>query len=172
MTRLTRPTWSLCAILAFAGFLPTLSSAQAVISGRVTGEQGQSLSGASVQINELNIAVPVDASGNFTITVPEARVNGQTIVVRSRAIGYKPDTRTVLLTSGRQTLTFTLARDVTQLSEVVVTGVAVATQQIKLPFTVNRLDSAAMPVTGTNAIAQLQGKIPGATVVSDRKSVV
>jgi TonB-dependent SusC/RagA subfamily outer membrane receptor len=166
MTRLTRPTWSLCAIVALAGFLPTIASAQAVLSGRVTGDQGQALSGASVQINELNIAVPVDASGNFTITVPSARVNGQTVVVRTRAIGYKPDTRQISLTEGRQTLTFTLSRDVTQLSEVVVTGVAVATQQIKLPFTVSRLDSAAMPVTGTSAVTQLQGKIPGATVVA------
>jgi TonB-linked SusC/RagA family outer membrane protein len=166
MTRIVRFTRSLCAIIALAVLVPTVSYAQAVLSGRVSGEQGQAVTGASVQINELNIAVPVDASGNFTITVPEARVNGQTVVVRTRAIGYKPVTRSIQLQSGRQTLTFTLARDVTRLNEVVVTGVAIATQQIKLPFTVNRLDSSSMPVTGTNPISQLQGKIPGATVVS------
>ncbi|HJQ12609.1 MAG TPA: SusC/RagA family TonB-linked outer membrane protein [Gemmatimonadaceae bacterium] len=166
MTRLVRCTWLFIAVVALAAFVPTIARAQAVLTGHVSGEQGQAITGASVQINELNIAVPVDASGNFTITVPEARVNGQTVVVRTRAIGYKPDAKTVLLQAGRQTLTFTLARDVTQLSEVVVTGVAVATQQVKLPFTVNRLDSAAMPVTGTSPINQLQGKIPGATVVS------
>src|SRR2546430_1201711 len=153
MTRLTRPTWSICAIVALAGLFPTVARAQAILSGRVTSDQGQTLPGATVQINELNIAVPVDASGNFTITVPAARVNGQIVVVRTRAIGYKPDARSVSLTEGRQTFSFTLTRDVTQLSEVVVTGVAVATQQIKLPFTVSRLDSAAMPVTATSPLS-------------------
>jgi TonB-linked SusC/RagA family outer membrane protein len=166
MKRLVRPTWLVCVVLALALLVPSVARTQAVLTGRVASDQGQAVSGATVQINELNISVPVDASGNFTITVPEARVNGQTVVVRTRAIGYKPDTRTVLLQAGRQTFNFTLARDVTQLSQVVVTGVAVATQQIKLPFTVNRLDSASMPVTGTSPINQLQGKIPGATVVS------
>lgn len=166
MMRLVRSFFSICAIATIASLVPAAASAQAVISGRVTGEQGQVLSGAGVQIPELNIAVPVDPSGNFTIIVPAARVNGQTVVVRTRAIGYSPETRSVALTPGRQTLTFTLSRDVTRLSEVVVTGVATATEQIKLPFTVNRLDSASMPVTGTNILTQLQGKIPGATVVA------
>jgi TonB-linked SusC/RagA family outer membrane protein len=166
MTTPVRSFFSVCAIATIASMVPVAASAQAVLSGRVTGEQGQVLSGAGVQIPELNISVPVDPSGNFTITVPEARVSGQTVVVRTRAIGYTPETRSVVLTPGRQTLTFTLSRDVTRLSEVVVTGVATATEQIKLPFTVNRLDSTSMPVTGTNILTQLQGKIPGATVVS------
>jgi TonB-dependent SusC/RagA subfamily outer membrane receptor len=143
-----------------------VARSQAVISGRVASDQGQAVQGARVQITELNITVAADASGNYTITVPAARVNGQPIVIRTRAIGYTPDARTIALTSGRQEINFTLARDVTQLSEVVVTGVAVATQRIKLPFTVSRLDSASMPVTGTSAVSQLQGKIPGATVVA------
>ena len=166
MTSPVRSFLSLLAIVAFAGLIPAVASAQATISGRVTGEQGQVLQNAGVQIPELNISVPVSPSGDFTITVPAARVSGQTVIVRTRAIGYTPVTRSITLTPGSQTLTFTLSRDVTQLSEVVVTGVAVATQQVKLPFTVNRLDSASMPVTATNPIAQLQGKIPGATVVT------
>src|SRR5690242_3845628 len=104
MKRLVRPTWSLYVVLALALLVPSLARAQAVLTGRVAGDQGQVVSGATVQINELNISVPVDQAGNFTITVPEARVNGQTVVVRTRAIGYKPDARTVLLQAGRQTL--------------------------------------------------------------------
>ena len=36
-----------------------------------------------------------------------------------------------------------------------------ATEQIKVPFTVTKLDTAQMPVQGANAISQLQGKVPG-----------
>ena len=54
--------------------------------------------------------------------------------LRVRAIGYQPQTRQVTLTAGSVSVNFDLRRDVTQLGEVVVTGVATATEQIKLPF--------------------------------------
>ena len=88
------------------------------------------------------------------------------MTVRARAIGYVPQSRLIVLTSGYQTVSFDLRRDVTQLNEVVVTGVTNATEQIKLPFTVTRLDTTQMPVAGSNPISQLQGKIPGAMIVS------
>jgi TonB-linked SusC/RagA family outer membrane protein len=167
MTRLVRSTLFICGVIAaLIGFMPAAAHAQAVITGRVVGDQGQPLAAAGVQINELNVSVATDPSGNFSITVPAARVAGQSVIVRARAIGFKPVTRTVTLTSGRQTLTFNLERDVAQLSEVVVTGVATATEQIKVPFTVTKIDTTQMPVQGSNPITQLQGKIPGALIVS------
>ena len=158
--------FAICASTAVIASTPAVVTAQAVITGRIVSDQGQGLSSGGVQIIELNISVAADAAGNFTINLPAARATGQAVVVRARAIGFKPQTRTVTLVSGRQAITFQLERDIAQLSEVVVTGVATATEQIKLPFTVARIDTTQMPVTGTNPIAQLQGKIPGATVVS------
>ena len=167
MTRLVRSTLFICGVVAaLIGFMPAAASAQAVITGRVLGDQGQPLAAAGVQINELNVSVATDPSGNFSITVPAARVSGQTVVVRARAIGFKPVNRTVTLTSGRQNLAFNLERDVAQLSEVVVTGVATATEQIKVPFTVTKIGEKEMPVQGSNPITQLQGKIPGALIVN------
>ena len=52
-----------------------------------------------------------------------------------------------------------------QLSEVVVTA-SPATEQIKLPFTVTGRHEPQMPVAGSNPLTQLQGKIPGAMIVS------
>src|SRR5215203_5957340 len=158
-------------ILSFAaalviGSAPMVASAQTVVTGRIVGESGQPLAGAGVRIDELNVSVPTSAAGTFSIAIPAARATGQAVLVRARAIGYKPQTRTINLTSGSQNLVFTLARDATQLSEVVVTGVATATEQIKVPFTVTKLDLASMPVEGANPISQLQGKIPGAMIVS------
>jgi TonB-linked SusC/RagA family outer membrane protein len=168
MKRLLRPQYALLWIAALlVGLSPALAQSQgAVISGRVTSEQGQPLVGANVYINDLNISVGTSQSGGFSISIPQARLNGQTVNIRVRAIGYQPQMRQVTLTAGSQTVAFSLRKDVTQLGEVVVTGVATATEQVKLPFTVARIDTTLMPVSGSNPISQLQGKIPGAMIVS------
>ena len=167
MTKLLRfPGLICCAITAFALVTPALAQGQAVISGKVMSEQGQPLVGASVIINELAVSAGTSQTGNYTITIPAARISSQRVTVRARAIGYVPQTRIIVLTSGSQTVSFDLRRDVTQLNEVVVTGVTSATETIKLPFTVTKLDTTQMPVAGSNPIAQLQGKIPGAMIVS------
>lgn len=154
-------------LVALTGFAPVVAHGQgAVISGRVMSEQGQPLVGANVYINELNVSVGTNNAGAFSITIPQARLTGQQTNLRVRAIGYQPQMRIIALTAGTQTVNFDLRRDVTQLGEVVVTGVATATEQIKLPFTVARIDTTLMPVTGSNPIAQLQGKIPGAMIVA------
>ena len=168
MTRLFRSMKMLLGSLAMLAIAtPAFAQAgSAVITGRLTSEQGEPLAGAGVQINALNISVPTNQNGVYTITVPAARITGASYTLRFRAIGYQPSTTTVTLRPGSQTVNATLKKDVTQLSAVVVTGVTGATEQVKLPFTVSRLDTTQMPVAGSNAVAQLQGKIPGATVVA------
>jgi hypothetical protein len=168
MTKLFRSTRLLAGVLAALALVtPALAQGQtAVLTGRVVSEQGQPLPGANVFVPELNISVSTNQSGAFTITVPAARVNGQPIILRARAIGYQPGSRPLSLTAGSQTVDFDLRRDVTELSAVVVTGVTKATEQIKVPFTVTQVDTTQMPVTGSNPLTQLQGKIPGALVVN------
>jgi TonB-linked SusC/RagA family outer membrane protein len=168
MTRLFRSTgffW-LALVAAVAG-APALAQGQAaVITGKVMSEQGQPLVGANVYINDLNISIGTNQNGAYTLTIPAARVSGQTVNIRVRAIGYQPQVRAIALTRGTQTVNFDVKKDVTQLGEVVVTGVTAATESIKLPFTVTKVDTTAMPVSGSNALSQLQGKVPGATIVS------
>jgi len=167
MTKLFRTKTLLWLVLA-AGLAPATMQAQggATISGKVMSEQGQPLVGANVYINDLNISVGTTQSGSYTINIPQARLSGQTVNLRVRAIGYQPQVKQVILTAGTQTIAFSLRKDVTQLGEVVVTGVTTATEQIKLPFTVARIDTTLMPVSGSNPISQLQGKIPGAMIVA------
>lgn len=168
MTKLFRSTQFLLGVLTVLALAtPAIAQGQAaVVTGRVLSDQGQPLVGANVQVPELNISVATNQAGAFTITVPAARVRGQPVTLRARAIGFQPSASAVTLSAGSQTVDFSLRKDLTELSAVVVTGVTRATEQIKLPFTVSRIDSTQMPVTGTNPISQLQGKIPGATIVS------
>ena len=168
MTKLLRWTKVLfSALLVLAVVTPALAQGQAaVLTGRVISDQGQPLAGANVFVPELNISVATNQSGAYTITVPGARVRGQPIVLRARAIGYQPSSAPITLSSGSQSFDFNLKKDLTELSAVVVTGVTRATEQIKLPFTVTRVDTTQMPVSGSNPLTQLQGKIPGALIVN------
>lgn len=140
----------------------------AVITGRVLAEDGGfALPGANVVITELGVSIGTNQEGRYTITVPGARVRGQTVVVIARAIGYRPMRRQLVLNAGNSTVDFALARDINQLAQVVVTGVTEATEQRKLPIAVSQVTAREMPVTGANPLTQLQGKVPGANIVSN-----
>ncbi len=139
----------------------------AVITGRVTTEDGTPLQGANVYITEMSLSVGTGPSGVFTINVPAARVSGQAVQLRVRSVGFAPQARALTVSAGTQTINFALKRDALRLTEVVVTGVSEATEQVRTPFTVQRVDSAQMPVVGTSAISQLQGKVPGANIVAN-----
>jgi TonB-linked SusC/RagA family outer membrane protein len=138
----------------------------AVLTGKVTGEAGQPLSPANIFIGDLNVSVATNASGTYTITIPAERVRGQQATIRVRAIGYTPATQLVTIRAGSQTFDFSLKKDVNRLTDVVVTGVTAATERQKVPFAVTRVDSSSMPVIAVNPLTQLQGKVPGATIVS------
>jgi TonB-linked SusC/RagA family outer membrane protein len=152
-------------LLGVAGAVPALAQGQsATIGGRVLTPQGQPLQGANVFITEMNISVGTNAQGRYTIAIPGQRVNGQTVQLRVRSIGYKPIAKPVRIVAGNQTVDFALEEDVNRLSEVVVTGVATGTAARNVPFAVSRMDTAQMPVVGGNAVQQLQGKIAGANI--------
>jgi TonB-linked SusC/RagA family outer membrane protein len=153
------------AMLSIVGASPAWAQGQsAVITGRVLTSQGQPLQGANVFITEMNISVGSNAAGRYTITIPGQRVLGQQATLRLRSIGYKPVARPITVTAGSQTVDFTLTEDVNRLDEVVVTGVAAGTAARNVPFAVARIDSAQMPVLGSNAVQQLQGKVAGANI--------
>ncbi len=157
-------------ILALILSLSTASDAQAqgaaVVTGRVTTEAGQPLFGANVTIEALATSVGTTEEGRYTINIPGARVRGQQVVLRVRSFGYVPEVKSITLNAGSQTHDFSMKQDVNRLSQVVVTGVTGATEVKKLPFTVAQVTAEDMPVPGANPLAQLQGKVPGANIVS------
>ena len=152
--------------LGFVAVANTAIAQGAVITGKVTTDQGREIQGANVIIPELNISVVTNPAGNYTIIIPTARLNGASAILRVRAIGYVPKASTVTLSAGAQTTNFSLAQDINRLEAVVTTGVTGATVATKLPFSVQRLDAADMKVPGADPLSQLAGKVPGASIVS------
>ncbi|HWC73059.1 MAG TPA: TonB-dependent receptor plug domain-containing protein, partial [Gemmatimonadales bacterium] len=146
---------------------PRLALAQdAVIRGTITSDRGEAVTGANVLIEELRIGAATDAKGQYTLQVPGARVRGQQVVLRVRAIGFKPNSKALTLTPGEQTADLVVSYDVNLLEAVVVTGTQEATEAVKVPFTVTHVDATQLPVPASNPLTQLQGKVPGANIVS------
>jgi TonB-linked SusC/RagA family outer membrane protein len=168
---MTRKSWAglprVAAVIAMLVGTAAVAQAQnATIQGKVTTEQGRPIEGANIFITELGLSVGSNAAGNYTITVPGARVRGQTVLVRARSIGQRPESKSIVLRPGTITQDFAMVQDVNRLSEVVVTGVTGATEQTKTPFAIARVTADQMPVVAVNPLTQLQGKVAGAQIIS------
>src|SRR5437899_978989 len=144
----------------------TAQAQDAVVRGTITSDRGEPISGANIVIDELRLGVVTNATGQYTLSIPAPRVRGQQVVVRVRAIGFKPNSKVITLSAGEQAVDLALGYDVNLLEAIVVTGTQEATEAVKVPFTVNRVDASQLPVPASNPLTQLQGKVPGANIVS------
>jgi len=161
--RLRVPLAAVALLFASAG----LAQGQvATLRGMVSSSQGGPVEGAYVYIAELNASVNTGADGRYILIIPGARVRQQTLWLRTRAIGFRPQSQAVTLRPGEQTLDFSMTADINRLEEIVVTGVMEGTEQIRVPFAVARVDVADMPVPALNPLMMLSGRVSGATVVT------
>jgi len=169
---MNRATFSapLCATALLALVAVSFGEAQAqsaVITGKVTGRQGEALGGAIVVIDEFSAAVATTTQGTYTLTLAPERTKGQTVTLRARYIGYSPGVKQVTLTPGTQTQDFELKFDPMTLDAVVVTGVAEATEAKKLTFSVGHVDAQTLnQAPGVSALGALEGKVAGARLLS------
>ena len=156
------------AILPTILLVPAVLFAQgAVISGRVVGASGEPLPSASVFIQGYGVGSTTDADGRYTIQVPSARVNGQTVTLTARRIGYTGQNAQVLLTAGNITRDFNLALNPFQLGEVVVTGAGTTSSAEKLGNVRNSVDSTLIRKSNeTNIVNALAAKAPNVVVSS------
>jgi len=152
-------------VLALSG--STAKAQNAVITGKVVAESGLPLEGAQVLIADVSASVGTNSKGVYTLTIPSARVNGQQVTIKIRAISYTPELKLIRLTPGSQTFDFTLKADINRLSEVVVTGVVgEAVEKAKVPFAMARLSSADIPIPALDPVTALQGKVAGVRIAS------
>ncbi|HEX9564650.1 MAG TPA: von Willebrand factor type A domain-containing protein [Gemmatimonadaceae bacterium] len=129
---------------------PTQGAQHIVVTGRVTSTQAAPIMGAQVRSPDAGVGVGTDDAGRFRMTL-SASLRGREIVLNVRAIGFRPESRSVRLMGDTTTANFSLQVDVNRLSEVIVTGVTGATETKRLPFTVDRSapGTAAAPPSGS-----------------------
>ncbi len=128
------------------------------VSGRVTAdEDGSALPGVSVVLKGTTSGTVTDIDGNFKVNVPD----GTTLIFSF--IGFS--TQEVLV-GNQEIVNIVMLGDVTQLSEVVVTGYSTTTQK-KLLSSVSVIDEKDIqnvPLTDINQI--MQGRAPGVRVTA------
>ena len=154
-------------VVAFLAMLVAAGTPVAAQTGRIEGTVSDSLSGQPVPNADVLVVGTVHRArtgddGRYTI----AGVPRGSYVVEVRRVGYQPRRRLAVQVDADATATvdFRLPPSVFQLQEVVVTGVVGATEGVKLPFTVGRLDAEKAPVPPSNALETIQGKIAGVSV--------
>src|SRR5689334_4463536 len=129
--------------LWLAIFIANVAIAQdRVISGKVTSSEDSSpLPGVNVVIRGTTAGTVTDSEGNYSLPVP---ASGTTLVFSF--IGLQ--TKEVPIGNNSQ-IDIQLDSDVTQLSEIVVTGSGVATDKKKLGISVESLGAEKLPATPT-----------------------
>ncbi|MFQ5639082.1 MAG: SusC/RagA family TonB-linked outer membrane protein [bacterium] len=155
-------TFLLCLVL-----VPCASWAQeAVISGKITDEAGESLPGANVLIQLTQLGAATDINGEYKFTVPASAVRGQQVSLEARFIGYRTKVEKITLTPGSHSMNFSLAVDALQMDAIIVTGVVDETPRAKLAFSVGRVSQEALErVPARSVEASLRGKIAGVRIV-------
>ncbi|MBO3698062.1 DUF4139 domain-containing protein [Roseivirga sp. E12] len=138
-------------------------SAQGQISGRVVGsDDGLPLPQVSVFVKGSTTGTPTDSDGYYSMQVP----NGHNSLV-FRFLGYVTQEIPI---KNQSVIDVALVPDATSLGEVVVTGVAAATPEKKLTFSVARINMNDDYVYSGNAGTALRGKVAGVRVRSARDS--
>jgi len=130
-----------------------------VVSGTVTDDTGNGVPGVNVLVKGTSIGTATDGSGQYRLSL----TSDQNVLLIS-FIGY----RTQEVTVGNQsTINVKLEADVTALQEVVVTGYSVD-QRREIVGAVATVKSRALTVVPSgNVEQQLQGRVPGVTVVTN-----
>jgi len=146
-------------LLSVTALLVTLQLwAQRTITGRVTDDRGNPLPNISVQLKGTNSGTVTGTDGSFSLNV---QGNQNTIIVSG--IGFENKEVSI---SGTNNLTISLQTQTSQLSEVVVTGVARGTSTKKLGFSVGKISERTLrEVPAVDAANALRGKVAGVQVV-------
>jgi TonB-linked SusC/RagA family outer membrane protein len=127
------------------------------VTGKVTGENGEALAGASVQERGTNNGTFTDNNGNFTITTG----NDATLVITS--IGYEAFTVKV---SGRSVVDVKLLLATRKVDEVVVIGYGTASKRDLTGSVAKVKGDVIASQPNTNPLASLQSKVAGLSIVN------
>ena len=134
---------------------PSSHSKQQVVTGKVTNQSEQPLSGVTVSVKGTNRMTATDNQGNFTIEVG----SGQVLVFTY--IGYSVQEQVV---GNRKTIDVILGESISQLDLVKIQGYGTTTQRLATGniATINAETIAQQPVT--NPLQAISGRIAGVQI--------
>ncbi|WP_436487439.1 SusC/RagA family TonB-linked outer membrane protein [Chitinophaga sp. ARDCPP14] len=145
-------------LLVYCTFSLSSIAQTGIVTGKVTGEKGESLPGVSVQIKNTNKGTSTDTDGNFRLDAGNTDV---TLVFR--LVGYLT---TEVNTGGKGNITVTLKQDTRNLDQVVVTALGISRKERAVGYSVQEVKGSNLTLTKEqNVLGSLAGKIAGVQVV-------
>jgi TonB-linked SusC/RagA family outer membrane protein len=149
---------------ALAAAFPAVAIAQGTVTGRVTGEDQQPVSGARVQVVNTALGATAGADGRYTIR----GVRTGTVEIRALRVGYREMKKSVTVPANASvTLDFALERAVVQIQEVVTTATG-EQRRVELGHSVTTLGDVGKKVEELpihNVGDLLTGRAPGVSVL-------
>src|ERR1044072_4344970 len=133
-----------------------------IINGRITGDDGSGIPGASVQLKGTRTGVLTDPQGFFKLTAP---ANG-TLLISS--VGFVP--REIAI-DRQTTVNVTLKSAVSDLEQVVVIGYGTAKKKDVTGATVSVKGETLREVGAPNVYNQLQGRAAGIDIVNNGSGI-
>ena len=153
-------------MLLMTGLLQQVYAQNRSLSGRVTDRSsGQGLPGATVLVKGTTLGASTNADGSFSLSVPTTAT-----VLTFSSIGYTSVDKTIGSDAAYEV---SLAPDVKQLGEVVVTGaLGIQRQQQQVGYATASLDSKELTqVRVSNVVNGLTGKVSGLQIQTLNNSV-
>ncbi len=137
----------------------TLVAQNRMVNGTITDIEGNGIPGVSVQVIGTTTGAATDADGNFQISV-----SSNSAVLKISSVGYQTQEVAV---NNQSRISVQLSEDISQLSEVVVTGYTVDNRRETAGSVsiVSPKDLAIRP--SGNVEQQLQGRVAGVTVITN-----
>src|SRR5882757_1451223 len=155
MNRFLYSSWLILTFFVTTSAVTPYSPGTGSLSGKVTGQDGTPVVGATVYIADLKLGVVTDTAGFYKFnSLPSGRY-----LIEARSIGFKAITKTVTI-SGPVTQDFILSDAYVEESPVVVTGLSKATQIKRSPVPIVSVSHSYLATNlSTNAIDAI-AKIP------------
>lgn len=144
-------TWLLLLILVGQ----TALAQQKTIRGKISGDKGDALPGATVLIKGTSVGTTTNGDGNYTLNIPDGNANGTLVV---SFIGY---TAREVLIGNQSVINVDVVPDATGLQEVVVVGYGTQKKE-SLTGAISAVTARDIGrVHATSVTGTLAGKIPG-----------
>ncbi|MBL7744086.1 MAG: SusC/RagA family TonB-linked outer membrane protein [Chitinophagaceae bacterium] len=131
---------------------------EVIVRGKVTGEGGAPLAGASVQVKGTTTGTTTDNNGNFSLAVANANV---TLIISS--VGYEQQE---VALAGRTDVSVALVTSTRVIDQVVVIGYGTAAKRDLTGSIVKISGKDVADKPNVNPVASLQGKVAGLYVVN------
>lgn len=133
------------------------------VQGKITDSKGEELTGVNILLKGTNRGTTSDATGKYTISVPDASA----ILVVS-FVGYQPQSISV---GNRKTINVSLAETNQSLDEVIVTGVFDKRTKMESSVAISTMNARQISQLAPTSAADLLRNIPGVYVNNARGEI-